>query len=104
MINEWKKETNFVHSSNISPENGDVMTPIHLSSTYRKKNIDIEDKYEYSRSGNPTRDSWEQCLATSENGKYGFVFSSGLAACDTILNLLDSGDHCLSISDVLWWN
>ncbi len=80
---------------------GDVITPIHLSTTFAREKIDRPTGgYEYSRSGNPTRHALEKNLAALENGTYAFAFSSGLAAITNVLMLLKSGDHVLSIDDV----
>ena len=81
---------------------GDVAVPIHLSSTYARKEIEIPTNgYEYSRSGNPTRDALEKKLAALENGKFGLAFSSGLAA-ETVIcaALLKSGDHVVAFDDL----
>ena len=56
--------------------------------------------YEYGRSGNPTRNVLETCLASLDNGKYGLAFSSGLGATTVIAQLLSSGDHLISCDDV----
>ena len=56
--------------------------------------------YEYSRSANPTRTALETCLAALEGAAHGHAFSSGLAAEDAILRLLDPGDHVLIGNDV----
>ncbi|WP_175059847.1 cystathionine gamma-synthase [Thermococcus sp. 2319x1] len=87
------------------PENtqhGDVVSPIHLSTTFAKKSIrEVEEGYVYSRSGNPTRDSLERKLAALENAKYGLAFSSGLAAESTVLlALLKKGDHVIAFDDL----
>jgi cystathionine gamma-lyase len=80
---------------------GDVVVPIHLSTTFaRKKVSEPTGGYEYSRSGNPTRYALEKNMAFLENGKYGFAFSSGLSAITSILFLLKPGDHVISIDDV----
>lgn len=80
---------------------GDVVIPIHLSTTFaRSKVAEPTAGYEYSRSGNPTRLALEKNLATLENGKYAYAFSSGLAAITNVLFLLQKGDHVLSIDDV----
>ena len=80
---------------------GDVVIPIHLSTTFARRKVDHPTAgYEYSRSGNPTRSALEKNLAELENGKYGFAFSSGLAAITNVLLLLQKGDHVLSIDDV----
>ena len=55
---------------------GDVSRPIHLSSTFATLDIDKPTGgYDYSRSGNPTRDALEQKLAAIENAKFGLAFS-----------------------------
>ena len=80
---------------------GDVVIPIHLSTTFARKKVGIPTAgYEYSRSGNPTRNALEKNLAALESGKYAFAYSSGLAAITNVLMLLKSGDHILSIDDV----
>lgn len=56
--------------------------------------------FEYGRSGNPTRNVLEECLAALDGGKHGFAFSSGLGATTTLLGLLKAGDHILSGDDV----
>ncbi len=56
--------------------------------------------FEYSRSGNPTRGAFEQCVAACENAQFGLAFASGLAATSAIIHLLKSGDHIVSVDDV----
>jgi cystathionine gamma-lyase len=81
---------------------GDVVVPIHLSSTFARKKVDRPTGgYEYSRSGNPTRDALEKKLAVIENAKFGLALSSGLAAETLIgLTLLRSGDHVVAFDDL----
>ncbi|GAB6101847.1 cystathionine gamma-synthase [Thermococcus atlanticus] len=85
-----------------SMQHGDVVSPIHLSTTFAKRSIkEVEEGYVYSRSGNPTRDALERKLAALENAKYGLAFSSGLAAESTILlALLKKGDHVIAFDDL----
>ncbi|WP_324736441.1 cystathionine gamma-synthase [Thermococcus sp. SY098] len=85
-----------------SMQHGDVVFPIHLSTTFAKRSIrEVEEGYVYSRSGNPTRDALERKLAALENAKYGLAFSSGLAAESTILlALLKKGDHVVAFDDL----
>ena len=60
---------------------GDVVVPIHLSTTFARKKVDVPTQgLEYSRSGNPTRFALEENLAALENGKFAFAYASGLAA------------------------
>jgi cystathionine beta-lyase/cystathionine gamma-synthase len=77
-----------------------VMMPIVLSSTFAQPAPGQPKRYEYSRSGNPTRDALEQCLAALEGATSGFAFGSGSAATLTLLSLLKSGDHVLCGDDV----
>jgi cystathionine gamma-lyase len=82
-------------------QNGDVVVPIHLASTFARKKVDEPTNgYEYSRAGNPTRDVLEERLAAIENGAGGLAFASGLAAEATALFLLKSGDRVLVCSDL----
>lgn len=82
------------------PSTGAVMTPIFQTSTYAQAGLGEHKGYEYSRSGNPTRAALEECLASLEDGQYGLAFASGLAAENTVLSLLNAGDHLLSCDDL----
>ena len=82
-------------------EFGAVMTPIYQTSTYKQDGVGkARHGYEYSRTKNPTRLALENCLAALEGGGYGLAFSSGMAATDTVLRLVDSGAHVLAGNDV----
>ena len=76
------------------------MTPIFQTSTYKQASPGDFKGYEYSRTGNPTRNALEQNLASLENGKYGLCFGSGLAAIDAIIKLLKPGDEVISTNDL----
>lgn len=81
---------------------GDVVIPIHLSTTFARKEVDKPTcGYEYSRTGNPTRDALEKRLASLEHAKFALAFASGMAA-ETIicLTLLKSGDHVVAFDDL----
>lgn len=82
------------------PLTGAVMTPIYQTSTYAQEAPGVHKGYEYARTQNPTRDALQNNLAALENGKYGICFSSGLAAMDTILKLLNPGDEVISTNDL----
>jgi len=77
-----------------------VVPPISLSTTFKQDGPAQFKQYEYSRSGNPTRDCLEECLASLEEGKHGLVFASGLAASATVIHTLKSGDHMLAGDDL----
>ncbi|QSG13864.1 Cystathionine beta-lyase/cystathionine gamma-synthase [Halapricum desulfuricans] len=82
------------------PETGAVMTPIYASSTFAQDGPGDHRGYEYSRTGNPTRTALEDNLASLEGGEYGRAFASGMAAINTVLNLLEAGDHVVVGEDV----
>jgi len=82
------------------PETGAVMTPIYASSTFAQDAPGDHRGFEYSRTGNPTRHALEVNLANLEGGEYGRAFASGMAAINTVLNLLEAGDHVVVGQDV----
>ncbi len=81
---------------------GDVVVPIHLSTTFARRNPEIPTGgYEYTRTGNPTRKALEEKLAAIEDARYGLAFSSGLAAESTLLlSLLKKGDEIVASDDL----
>lgn len=79
---------------------GAVMPPIYQTSTYAQSTPGGHKGFEYSRTHNPTRLALERSLASIESGKYGFAFSSGLAAIDGVLKLLRPGDEIISTNDL----
>ncbi|MHA1962487.1 MAG: trans-sulfuration enzyme family protein [Candidatus Thorarchaeota archaeon] len=81
---------------------GDVVVPIHLSTTFARKQVDNPPHgYEYSRTGNVTRDALERKVAALETGSHAIAFSSGMAAeASLILSLLEKGDHVVAFDDL----
>ncbi|OWF35533.1 cystathionine gamma-lyase-like [Mizuhopecten yessoensis] len=77
-----------------------VVPMISMSTTFKQEGPGQHCGYEYSRSGNPTRNCLEQCIASIEGAKYGMVFSSGLATTTAITHLLKVGDHIVSMNDL----
>jgi cystathionine gamma-lyase len=82
------------------PTTGAVMTPIFQTSTYAQESPGKTKGYEYSRSDNPTRTAYQECVAALEGAKHALAFASGLATTDAILHLLKSGDHVVCSDDV----
>ncbi|MEB2333936.1 MAG: cystathionine gamma-synthase [Anaerolineaceae bacterium] len=97
-----KFETLAIHAGQEpDPNNGAVMTPVYLTSTYKQDGVGKPRQgYEYSRTLNPTRKALQDCLAALESGSFGLAFASGLAATNTVLQLLNAGDHVLAGNDV----
>ena len=79
---------------------GSVTVPIHQTSTFGQEEPGVNKGYCYSRTGNPTRSALEANLAALEGGRFGLAFASGLAAVNTVLNTLRSGDHVVAGKDL----
>lgn len=77
------------------PATGAVNTPIQLSSTFNQASFDEFGKFDYSRSGNPTREVAEHAVATLEDGQFGYLFSTGMAAISSVLMTFSQGDHLI---------
>src|SRR5262245_45138832 len=82
------------------PQTGAVVPPIHVASTFVQPGAGTWGQYDYSRSGNPTRASFERAIADLEGGTGGRAFASGMAATHAAMMLLSSGDHVLAGSDI----
>ena len=79
---------------------GGVVTPIALSTTFAQDAVgQPKFGYEYARTGNPTRHAYETCLASLECAQYGFAFSSGMAAEDSLLRFLEPDDRIILGND-----
>lgn len=79
---------------------GAVSVPIYQTSTYRQSELGVNSGYEYSRTGNPTREALEKLIAELEDGTDGFAFASGMAAITAVLLLFQSGDKIIISSNV----
>ena len=96
-----KPATKFIHAgSHPDPSTGAIMTPIYQTSTYVQESPGVNKGFEYARSQNPTRQALEEAMAVIENGKYGLVFGSGVAATDAVLKLLKPGDEVICSNDL----
>lgn len=96
-------ETKFIHSashSHTEQKTGAVNVPIYLSSTFDQESFDHFGPFDYSRSGNPTRQALEQTIAELEGGVRGFAFASGMAAVSSAFMLCEAGDHVVISEDV----
>jgi cystathionine gamma-lyase len=102
-IGNWTKyhfSTRAVHSGQEpDPATGSVNVPIYATSTYAQESPGTTKGFEYSRTGNPTRDAVETSIASLENAKYGLAFSSGMGAISTIGNVMRSKDRILICDD-----
>lgn len=96
---DW--ETRLIHGG-LDPDDhhGASSVPVYNASTYRQRCVDDPGPYEYSRSGNPTRQALETLIAELEGGDRGFAFSSGVAAIASVLSVLEAGQHVVACKDI----
>jgi len=93
--------TRAIHSADSTDAaTGAVVNPIHLAATYVQPGSGEWARFDYARSGNPTRYAFESALAGLEGGTGALAFSSGMAAIHCVTMLLASGDHIVASSDI----
>ena len=97
----YRFSTLAIHAGQPSdPTTGAVTFPIYQTSTFQQEEPGVHKGFCYSRTGNPTRQALEENLATLEGARFGLAFASGLAAVNTVLNLLRAGDHVVAGKDL----
>ncbi len=82
------------------PLTGAVVPPLYMTSTYAQEAPGVHKGYEYSRTDNPTRRAWERNIAALEEGTDAIAFSSGMAAIDSVVRLLQPGEHIVACADL----
>src|SRR3954471_3149972 len=82
------------------PQTGAVVPPIHVASTFVQPGAGVWGEFDYSRSGNPTRNSLERAIADLEGGVGGLAFASGMAATHGAMMLLGAGEHVVAGADI----
>ena len=88
--------TKLVHGIPVGDnQTGAVVPPIYQSTTFAYPQADAKVRWDYTRSGNPTREYLEKEIAYLEDGDAGFAFSSGLAAISTVFSIFDRDDHII---------
>ncbi|MCC8191426.1 MAG: PLP-dependent aspartate aminotransferase family protein [Ruminococcus sp.] len=101
MANYEKIESALIHGGIATDkQTGSVNVPIYQTSTYQQTGLGENPKWEYSRTGNPTRAALESLIAELEGGTAGFAFGSGMAAITAVLSLFKTGDKVLISSNV----
>jgi cystathionine beta-lyase/cystathionine gamma-synthase len=97
----WGFSTRALHvGQGPDPATGAVVQPIHMATTFAQQGVGKHRGFEYSRTGNPTRNALEECLAALEHAKHCLAFASGLGAETTLMLLLSPGDHVVYMEDV----
>lgn len=94
-------DTELIHGSGPhDPSTGAVSVPIYQTSTFAQHSFDSYGRWDYTRSGNPTREALEETVARLEGGTACAAFSSGMAAICSALLLFSPGDHLVVSEDV----
>ena len=94
-------ETRAIHAGQEPDEAASAtIVPVYQTVTYTQDAIGVHRGYEYSRSGNPTREALESCLASLEEGRFGLAYGSGMAAITGVVHLLAAGDHVVVADDL----
>ena len=97
----FTKETKLIQLGvGFDDKTGAISVPIYPSATYRHPGVGESTGYDYTRSGNPTRQVLENGLAELEGGSRGLVFSSGMAALTTFFLHFSQGDHLIVSEDL----
>ncbi|HET7419308.1 MAG TPA: cystathionine gamma-synthase [Candidatus Dormibacteraeota bacterium] len=97
----WGFSTVAVHAGQgPDPATGAVVQPIHMATTFAQQGVGKHHGFEYSRTGNPTRNALEENLAALEDARHCLAFASGLGAETTLMLLLNPGDHVVYMEDV----
>jgi len=82
------------------PRTGALSTPVYHATTFGHPALGQSTGFDYSRSGNPTRQALETVLADLEGGVRAFAFASGMAAVSCVLSLFGPGDHVIASDDL----
>jgi len=94
-------ETRAIHAgSEPDAQTGAVIPPIYATSTYRQSAPGEHQGYDYSRADNPTRERFEQAVASLEGAEHAVAFASGIAATSAVVTLLNPGDGVISGNDL----
>src|SRR5437763_4755841 len=89
---QWGFATRALHvGQGPDPATGAVVQPIHMATTFAQQGVGKHQGFEYSRTGNPTRNALEECLAALEDAKHCLAVSSGLGAETPLMLLLNPG-------------
>jgi cystathionine beta-lyase len=94
-------DTQLIHGGPlIDPYTGSSSIPIYQASTFHQAQFTELQEFTYTRFGNPTRKALEETIACLEYAKYGFAFSSGMAAISAVLLNFSQGDHLILCKDI----
>jgi cystathionine beta-lyase/cystathionine gamma-synthase len=95
-----KTTTSIIHSIPVDELTGSISVPIYQTATFVQQAPGINKGYDYGRSNNPTRSALERIVAELEGGCASFAFATGLAAIDSVIKLLSTGDEVIAVEDI----
>ncbi|GAA0172106.1 lyase [Lithospermum erythrorhizon] len=99
-LEEPNLSTVLVNFSNDFDPYGAQSTPIYQTSTFKQSSALVNGPYDYTRSGNPTRDVLERLLAKLEKAERALCFSSGMAALAAVTRLVGTGKEIVAGDDI----
>lgn len=97
---EYKLETQLVYFDKNAHDKNSITMPLYQTSTFVQPKSDTFGEYDYTRSGNPTRDMLQSQFAMLDKGKYALCYSSGMAAISSVLKLVNPGDEIILNRDM----
>ena len=92
--------TEIIHSIPVDELTGSISVPVYQTSTFVQESPGVHKGFDYARSNNPTRKVLEDVIAKLEKGHAGFAFATGLAAIDSVIKLLETGDEIIAVDDI----
>ncbi|MBU2018671.1 MAG: PLP-dependent aspartate aminotransferase family protein [Bacteroidetes bacterium] len=92
--------TDILHSIPVDELTGSLSVPVYQTATFVQEAPGVNKGYDYARSGNPTRHALESVVAKLEGGHSAFAFATGLAAIDSVIKLLSTGDEIIAVDDI----
>ncbi|KGX92964.1 cystathionine beta-lyase [Pontibacillus halophilus JSM 076056 = DSM 19796] len=100
-MSNYSTQTKLIHNTySVDETTNAVSVPIQQASTFHQNDFTKFGRYDYARSGNPTREALESTIAQLEGGSHGYAFASGMAAVSTTLMMFSKGDHLIVSEDV----
>lgn len=92
--------TKIIHSIPTDPLTGSISVPVYQTATFIQESPGVNKGFDYGRTGNPTRKVLEDVVSKLENGDAAFAFATGLAAIDSVIKLLSTGDEIIAVEDI----
>ena len=92
--------TEVLHSIPVDEQTGSISVPVYQTTTFVQQAPGVNKGFDYSRTANPTRKALENIIAKMEGGYASYAFATGLAAIDSVVKLLSTGDEIIAVDDI----